>query len=287
MFHVVPTMSADKAMRAGMRSLIKRVVVRLPWKLRKLIMFCVEHGLVSPPPFSGVYSTFDEVSGSMRAAEGDQAAAAARGIAGAPSFDEATKLPRLRRAHSLMPLAVAMLASGRPAAPFRILDFGGAAGVDYANLLSAVHLDIDVRYHVVDLPAVCAVGRARWQHDARVSFDDALPPSAAFDLVYSWSSIHYVPDPLGLLGQFAIYQPAAILLAGSPFTPGRAFVRAQVNQSVPFPQWVLSLPEVENCMREKGYGLVYHVAGEDDYNVDNYATEYRVPNSASLLFLKS
>jgi len=269
-----------------MRSFVKRVIARLPWKLRKLVMFFVEHGLISLPPFSGVYATFDEVSGSMRVAEGDQAAAAARGIAGGPRFDEATKLPRLQRARSLLPLAVAMLASGRLAAPFRILDFGGAAGVDYANLLSAVHLNIDVRYYVVDLPAVCAVGRARWQHDARVSFDETLPPSAAFDLVYSWSSIHYVPDPLRLLGQFAIYQPAAILLAGSPFTSGRAFVRAQVNQSVPFPQWVLSLPDVEHCMREKGYGLVYHVAGEDDYNVDNYPPEYRVPNSASLLFLK-
>ena len=40
-------------------------------------------------------------------------------------------------------------------------------------------------------------------------------------------------------------------------------------------------------MRKNGYGLVYHVAGEDDYNVDNYPPEYRVPNSASLLFLKS
>jgi hypothetical protein len=30
-----------------------------------------------------------------------------------------------------------------------------------------------------------------------------------------------------------------------------------------------------------------HVAGEDDYNVDNYPPRYRVPNSASPLFLKS
>lgn len=269
-----------------MRDHIKRAVVRLPWKLRKLITFFIEHGLISPPPFSGVYTTFNAVPGKM--AEGDRAAAAVRGIARGPSFDEATKLPRLQRAHSLMPLTVAMLASGRRAAqPLRILDFGGAAGVDYANLLSAVHPNIDVRYHIVDLPAVCAVGRAKWQHDARVSFDNTLPSSAAFDLVYSWSSIHYVPDPIGLLRQFAIYQPTAILLAGSPFTAGRAFVRAQVNQSVPFPQWVLSLPDVEHCMREKGYGLAYHIAGEDDYNVDNYPPEYRVPNSASLLFLKS
>src|SRR5215472_10999622 len=44
------------------------------------------------------------------------------------------------------------------------------------------------------------------------------------------------------------YSPRAILIAGSPFTSGKAFVRAQVNQSARFPQWVLSLVDVERCM---------------------------------------
>jgi putative methyltransferase (TIGR04325 family) len=271
-----------------MRSFIKRVVAHLPWKMRKLVMFFAEHGLISSQPFSGVYASFDDMPGTMKAAEFDQAEAAKRGISRGPSLDEATNLPCLRRAHSLMPLVAAILATKRQATgPFQILDFGGAAGVDFVNLMSAVHLPTDVRYHVVDLPKVCAVGRTKWQQDARISFDDTLPASAQFDLVYSWSSIHYLPDPLQLLGQFASYSPTAILLAGSPFTSGQAFVRAQVNQSVQFPQWVLSLLEVERRMRECGYALVYHVAGEDDYNVDNYPSEYRVPNSASLLFLKS
>jgi putative methyltransferase (TIGR04325 family) len=271
-----------------MRRFIKNLVDALPWKARKLAMFFVEHGLISSPPFSGVYASFDDMPGLMKMAEGDQAAAAGRGVEKGPRRDEATNLPCLRRAHSLMPLVAAILAT-RPQTtrPFHVLDFGGAAGVDFANLIAAARLERDVRYHVVDLPKVCEVGRAKWQSDARISFDDALPKAAEFDLVFSWSSIHYVPDPLQLLAQFASYSPAAILLAGSPFTSGKAFVRAQVNQSVRFPQWVLSLPDVESRMRESGYDLVYHVAGEDDYNVDNYAREYRVPNSASLLFLKS
>jgi putative methyltransferase (TIGR04325 family) len=168
-----------------------------------------------------------------------------------------------------------------------ILDFGGAAGVDFANLLAAVDPSIDLRYLVVDFPKVCAVGRDHWRDDKRISFSETLPQTAQFDLVYSWSSIQYLPDPLSLLARFASYGPAAILLAGSPFTSGDAFVRAQVNQSVPFPQWVLSLPKVEQRLRECGYAMAFHVAGEDDYNVDNYPPRYRVPNSASLLFLKS
>jgi putative methyltransferase (TIGR04325 family) len=271
-----------------MRRFIKSLVDALPWKARKLAMFFVEHGLISSPPFSGVYASFDAAPGLTKMAESDQAAAAKRGVAKGPRRDEATSLPCLRRAHSLMPLVAAILATRPQAArPFHILDFGGAAGVDFVNLIAAARLGEDVRYHVVDFPKVCEVGRAKWQGDARISFDDTLPKTAEFDLVYSWSSIQYVSDPLRLLTQFASYSPAAILLAGSPFTSGKAFVRAQVNQSVRFPQWVLSLPDVEGRMRESGYNLAYHVAGEDDYNVDNYPPEYRVPNSASLLFLKS
>lgn len=131
------------------------------------------------------------------------------------------------------------------------------------------------------------LGVANGQDDTRISFHDALPASAEFDLAYGWSGIHYVADPLRLLTQLTSYSPRAILIAGSPFTSGKAFVRAQVNQSVRFPHWVLSLTDIERRMNECGYYLAYHVAGEDDYNVDNYPPAYRVPNSASLLFLGS
>jgi putative methyltransferase (TIGR04325 family) len=271
-----------------MREFAEKLVAALPWKLRKLVMFFVEHGLISRPPFSGVYASFADVPGTMKVAEEDQAAGAQRNVARDPRRDEATELPRLRRARSLLPLVVALLAAKRQTSePVRILDFGGAAGIDFANLIAAIHDTSSVRYHVVDFPKVCAVGRARWQNDPRISFDDTMPVSAEFDLVYGWGSIHYVADPLQLLTQFTTYSPRAILIAGSPFTSGKAFVRAQVNQSARFPQWVLSLGEVERRMSGCGYYLAYHVAGEDDYNVDNYPSTHRVANSASLLFLRS
>jgi putative methyltransferase (TIGR04325 family) len=276
-------MTSDK-----MRSFVKSAVALLPWKLRKLVMFFVEHGLVSRPPFSGVYASFEDMPGTIKVAEDDQAAGAQRNVARGPSRDEATKLPRLRRARSLLPLVAAVLAAKRPTSkPLRILDFGGAAGIDFANLIAAIRDTSNIRYYVVDFPKVCAVGRAKWRDDARISFHDAMPASSEFDLIYGWSSIHYVADPLQLLTQFTTYSPSAILIAGSPFTSGKAFVRAQVNQSAPFPHWVLSLDDVERRMSGCGYCLAYHVAGEDDYNVDNYPPAYRVPNSASLLFLRS
>src|SRR5215472_5852614 len=134
-----------------MRQLIKGAVARLPWKMRKLAMFFAEHGLISRPPFAGVYPSFADVPGTMKVAEDDQATGAERNVARGPSLDEATKLPRLRRARSLLPLAVAMLAAQRQTSePFRILDFGGAAGIDFANLIAATRESSNIRYHVVD-----------------------------------------------------------------------------------------------------------------------------------------
>jgi hypothetical protein len=59
-----------------MRSFVKSAVALLPWKLRKLVMFFVEHGLVSRPPFSGVYASFEDMLGTIKVAEDDQAAGA-------------------------------------------------------------------------------------------------------------------------------------------------------------------------------------------------------------------
>ena len=67
---------------------------------------------------------------------------------------------------------------------------------------------------------------------------------------------------------------------------GSPFVRAQVNHKVPYPAWVLSLPEVERQMTAFGYRLAYHAACADDWNVDSYDPAHRVPNSTTLLFFR-
>jgi hypothetical protein len=276
-------MTSDK-----MRSFVKSAVALLPWKLRKLVMFFVEHGLVSRPPFSGVYASFEDMPGTIKVAEDDQAAGAQRNVARGPSRDEATKTTA-----SGARTFIAAAGSGRlgcQAAHERTTPhprFRRRCRYRFCQLIAAIRDTSNIRYYVVDFPKVCAVGRAKWRDDARISFHDAMPASSEFDLIYGWSSIHYVADPLQLLTQFTTYSPSAILIAGSPFTSGKAFVRAQVNQSAPFPHWVLSLDDVERRMSGCGYCLAYHVAGEDDYNVDNYPPAYRVPNIASLLFLRS
>lgn len=232
-------------------------------------------------PFKGVYSSFDEFTTTSLSAEQDQVTAA---VAAALESVQLLKLPGLvemRRARVLLPAVAAMLGSG----PLKILDFGGAAGADFGHLLCAMGADVDVQYTVVDLPAVCEAGRAIWANDKRISFASELPlPEARFDLIYSWGAIQYLNDVPALLKSFVEYSPRAILIVGSPFAE-RSFVRMQTNQSVGYPQWVISLPETEKIMLDAGYSLKCRLATGENYDVDNYPEEYRVPDYAALLFV--
>ena len=169
--------------------------------------------------------------------------------------------------------------------PLRILDFGGAAGVDFANLLKSISDCPDVQYGVVDLPEVCVFGKRYWADDRRLVFYDSMPQQGErFDLIYSSWALQYVDDPLALLEKFTAYHAKAILIINVPFTRGAPFVRVQTNKMLR--SWVLSLPDTEEVMRKNGYALRFHVAGDVDHNVDNYAAEYRVSNVSNLLFLK-
>lgn len=274
---------------AKAKGLQRRIVDSLPWGLRKLalrlISFVELHGFaalfVARPTFRGIHSSFSEVPGSIDVIKPELAKAAVDNLA-AQRLDPATALPLLDQHRELLAMAVALLT--RTGETLRILDFGGAAGVDFRNLLNALP-SADVRYDIVDFPEVCEKAASHWSAEPRISFHTALPEGATVDLVYSWSAIQYVPEPLGLLRRFAEYGPRAILIVGSPFTSGKAFVREQLNRQRPFPQWVLSLPEVTDLLASCGYRLAFHAVHEHDYNVDGYAAEYRVPNSTSLLFL--
>ena len=126
---------------------------------------------------------------------------------------------------------------------------------------------------------------AHTHYDPQITFAATLPSEGEFDIVYAWSAIHYVPDPLDLLVGFTRYRPQIILIVHSPFAP-RAFVRAQVQGTVCLPHWVISLPEAERVMQEHGYRLAMRATDDFAYNVDNYDADHRVPHMANLLFVR-
>jgi putative methyltransferase (TIGR04325 family) len=186
-----------------MQQFAKNAVSYLPWGMRKLAAFIALHGywklLISKQAFRGVYRSFDEIPGGVLSNQHELARFAAEG-ARSPRIDQASGLPVLRLNHQLLPLVAAILSE--TLSPLRILDFGGAAGVDYQNVLHALPNAQDIKYHVVDLPAVCGVGRRKWRDDARISFHETVPDAEArFDLTGCCKTrlIEYV-EMLGVAG---------------------------------------------------------------------------------------
>jgi putative methyltransferase (TIGR04325 family) len=268
-------------MKKHLKRLVRSIVSRLPWHLRRTAEAAIVNWGARRPPFAGVYASFDEIPASIPSH--DQARSAAGRATDSQRDDGPLRLRHLSRGFAIALLSATL--SGANRTKLRILDFGGGGGADFAGLLAALGADFDVTYHIVELPEVCEVGRKAWAHENRIRYSSELPDSQ-FDIVYAWSSIQYVPDPIAKLRELARHSNRAVLVMGSYFSTN-AFVRAQVNQSRPYPQWVVSLPELERAMNAEGFRLVFRAAGDENYNVENYEAEYRVSNSASLLFLKS
>jgi len=273
---------------------LRTMAHRLPWGLRKIVRFLELYrtSLIWPrPPFAGVYQTFEEMPGDRKITP-ETAEMIARNqayfVREPPKLDDANGMPILTQNHDLLPLVAAMLDSANNDQPLRILDFGGGVGVDFRHLPYATKLQRRLSYTVVELAEVSDAGRALWRDDARIVFRSELPPAdARFDIVYSSGALQFVRDPIALLKQFTTYGPRAILLIMTPMTQRKAFVRAQLRGNAPFPVWVLSVPEVEAAMSTVGYRIGAQISGNEDYNVDRYPPEYRVPNYAAVLFLRN
>src|SRR5262249_7333232 len=141
--------------------------------------------------------------------------------------DDANGLMIFRQGHDLLPVVAAMLGGH----DLRVLDFGGAAGLDYVGLKAG--FGSVAHYCVVGLPEMCKAARDAWPggDDGRLVFRDDLPPaSERFEIVYAWGALHEVPKPFELLARFVEYRPRAILLVNHPVTKGDGFVRGHRNE---------------------------------------------------------
>jgi putative methyltransferase (TIGR04325 family) len=263
------------------KRIARDLVKRLPWHLRRIANATIMNWGARKPPFQGVYRSFEEVRGTIP--ETDQASSATVRKHECELDGSPLGLRRLGRGRSLSLVVAALRFSD--GSTFRILDFGGGGAADYSSLLAAIGNEANVNYTVVELPAVCEAGRQLWADDPRIKYVEKIPEEETYDLTYTWGGIQYHPDVYGLISEMARRARKAVLLVGSPFS-NRDFVRAQVNQSRSYPNWVISLPRTREIMASLGFDLALAAAGEEEYNVENYEPEYRVPSSATLLFLR-
>lgn len=251
-------------------------VRRSPWFVRQAEESARLSWSKRRQPFSGVYERYEDVAQSDFYDSDTWAQASATATKAVRNGTHSTPNVASR---ALLPSVI-----NASVGPTRVLDFGGATGIDFAFVASG-NKNATLSYTVVDTPAACSAGRELWRDDHRISFQpDMPPPCERFDIVYSCVSLHALPDPMHTLRQFTDYRPRVILLVRHPFAE-RAFVRQQVNMQAPLAQWVLSLPDTVALMQERDYELRMDVASEDNYNVDNFPTEYAVPGTRNLMFV--
>jgi putative methyltransferase (TIGR04325 family) len=264
---------------ATSRRVAKGLHDALPFGVRRLAFTLWNIEILSKPRFVGIYKSFEEFTNPTYPPTD---AEMVRQSLSTMKYDDANGLMVFHRGHDLLPVVAAML-GGRD---LRVLDFGGAGGLDNVGLRAAGS-DI-AHYCVVEQSGICQAARDAWTARTdgdRLVFREDMPPiSERFDIVYAWSAIHYVPQPLELLAAFTVYQPRAILLVHHPITrEPHGFVRGQRGDGYLCPSHVLSLGEVEDAL--PGYRLAFRGSDDFEFNVDNFPPAYRVGRCANLLFL--
>lgn len=263
-----------------MKSLLKRL---LPWYLRRTLAYARTSYASRKPPFQGAYPDFGMIK--QTPGYGDQGWSESSKFAAKRARDQiGTKIPSVMpHSKNLLPILIA-----NRKGPVRILDFGGAAGLDFGNLSASLGgIPKDVSYMVVDTPGTCAAGRSIWEGE-NVAFTSELPAETErFDIVYAYSAIQYVDDFRHGLKKFAAYQPESILLCHHPIYFGESFVRCQSNMGagLEVAQWVFGFDDLIKTMSDLGYQLSFREYTPAEYNVDNYADDSKAGRTANLMFV--
>ena len=272
-------MSLRRRLQANARfqRVAKAVHDVLPFGARNLAFTLWNTEIFTKPRFAGIYKSFEEFANPTYPATDAEMVRQSRSTM---KHDDGNGLMIFRRGHDLLPVVAAML-GGRD---LRVLDFGGAAGLDYVGLNAGV--GAVAHYCVVELPEICEAARDAWPggDGGRLVFREELPPpSERFDIVYAWSAVYLVPKPLELLSRFTEYRPRAILLVNHPVSRDQGFVRGQRGVHYFCPTHVLSMRDIENAL--PGYRLAFRGSDDFEFNVDNFPPGYRIGRCANLLFL--
>src|SRR6202034_1401652 len=242
-------------------SLARFVFAHLPCHVRRTVIAAISNWRIRKPHYAGVYSSFADLSTDLPHSnawtKSWPAYASELAVKSRTKSNDGTGVRAFPPSRLFMPLVAATLQAEHRSV--RILDFGGAAGFEFGNLLAVSGLP-DVRYHVVDHAELCEAGRQVWSDDPRITFDTELPAAGEiFDLVYAWGAIEYVDDWRALLARFASYNPGLILIFTKIAPTG--FVRGNVNNGAPFPGSLFGLSDLTRAFNELGYSLAYRAVG--------------------------
>ncbi len=193
-------------------------------------------------------------------------------------------------AEGLLPVIAATLLAER--GRFRILDFGGGLGVGFIKAKACLPKDGFLEYFVWDVPEVCEEGKRQFSDNSEISFHSKLPQfNSPPDLVNFGSSISYVNDWHGLIGQMAGLDAQYLLFRDLPAGNIPTFVSLQNYYESKIPYWFFNYSEFVSKVSASGYTLSFQarylpsiMGKSEEYPQDNFPVEYRLGYPCILLF---
>jgi putative methyltransferase (TIGR04325 family) len=171
----------------------------------------------------------------------------------------------------------------------RVLDFGGAVGSGYVQLLATLPSNVTIEYHVVDFEKTCTAGQHLFPGEECIRFHSSLPGlNGLVDIVYVNSALQYLHDYEGLLRKLAGLGAPMLLLSRLATCGCPSFATRQINlPGVVLPYWFLNLEEVCRLLEAAGYKLIYHgLNNEEEVDQSNFPDTHRAGRMRDLLFVR-
>jgi putative methyltransferase (TIGR04325 family) len=176
-----------------------------------------------------------------------------------------------------------------------IMDFGGGLGSTYISVTAACANKQVVEYHIVDSKSICQVGKTYFKGDNHIQFYDHLPEELqAVDIVCLSSSIQYIKDWKGLLGEISKYDPLHIFLADVPAGDIPTYATVQNYYESKIPYWFFNVNDIISEMSSIAFKVVFKSSCASTYlgkkqpiPQNNFPVEYRVGDSCNLLFSRT
>jgi len=194
-------------------------------------------------------------------------------------------------AHSntMLPFIAAMLARGT--GMLHILDYGGGIGETYVKTRAALPAEVQVDYHIVELPQVCEAGRCFFHGKSDIKFHETLPSKGPFDIAHFGSSLHYLDDWLSPLAQVRELGINKLLFFDLPAGDIPNFVTLQRYYDSLIPVRFFNQTELVASIEALGYSLIYRarcrsvILGEEQpLQLDDFPVTHRLRHTSIMLF---
>lgn len=138
-----------------------------------------------------------------------------------------------------------------------VTDYGGHVGVKYYAFKDHLRLPADIKWQVVDVPAMCREGRKRAAADApALSFYERLSNAPPCDALLCSGVLQYVDlTLLDIVGQLP-KNPRKIVLNKVPIGDGDGFYTLESFGIGKIPYRVLSQKDLDDARQALGYELL-------------------------------